>query len=82
MELGGCENHSKGVQLPLVGSSFSQLSEMSLLGRQQLLATFPARFLTDFLGKPAEKIANSDYVMVRHLEIGHKNRLQASTLQS
>uniref|UniRef100_A0A670ZCU0 Uncharacterized protein n=1 Tax=Pseudonaja textilis TaxID=8673 RepID=A0A670ZCU0_PSETE len=43
-----------------VSSSFSPPPEMrgKLFGRWQRLVTFPAGFLFDYLGKPAEEIAN------------------------
>lgn len=39
--------------------------------QQQQLATFPVGFPTDILGKPTEKIANGDHMIMTSLATGH-----------
>lgn len=57
------------MSVPSASSSFSQSPEMrgSLYGRWQQLVTFPAGFLFDFLGIPAEEIVNGNNMIVGHL---------------
>lgn len=50
----------------------------------QSFAPFPTSFLTDFLGKPAEKFLNGDHMNIEHLAISHKcvQVVEVSEMQS